>query len=153
MVGIIPRVPNPPPACAAAPCSASTRACPSTFCRCWRICRTASLVRRGGERVSVAAWPLPCCSPKGGYKVAGPACCGACAVLLGLLPSQPTLPRPAPLPPPPHPAEAGDRERSNEIATGNPLVDLLVAVQRGVVLAAGKMGEVGPLLDCVRPLA
>lgn len=37
--------------------------------------------------------------------------------------------------------ESGDSSGS-EIATGNPLVDLLVAVQRGVLMAAGKMGEV-----------
>jgi hypothetical protein len=36
-------------------------------------------------------------------------------------------------------SEAGE---DGEIATGNPLMDLLVAVQRGVLLAAGKMGEV-----------
>lgn len=41
----------------------------------------------------------------------------------------------------PYFAELGESS-SSEIATGNPLVDLLVAVQRGVLMAAGKMGEV-----------
>lgn len=35
-----------------------------------------------------------------------------------------------------------ESSEGSEIATGNPIMDLLVAVQRGVLLAAGKMGEV-----------
>ena len=45
-------------------------------------------------------------------------------------------------------AESGESSGS-EIATGNPLVDLLVAVQRGVLMAAGKMGEVRLVLGIV----
>jgi len=35
-----------------------------------------------------------------------------------------------------------ESSEGGEIATGNPLMDLLVAMQRGMLLAAGKMGEV-----------